>query len=125
MMRSRKIVLTILASASLVAGGCSEEEISTRREIYASQEKCAEDWNSEECEDTGQGRYYGPHYFYTGAHPYFYSRLSGTADRVPESWGFSGTPEGGSSKRAIGSSVSHISRGGFGKSSGQHGLLAS
>ena len=125
MKRSKEIALTLLASVSLVAGGCSQEQM-TKREVYKTRQQCIDDWGSEEeCEQDRSGGYFGPHYVYWGGHPYYYPR--GSVDPVPVRGNaqFAGVREGMRSAYSAGTiSDRHITRGGFGKSSSFHGTGA-
>ncbi len=124
MKRSSRISLILIASASLVS--CGPDYQDTKRELYASRDKCAEDWGDpENCEEvstpTGRG-YYGPHYYFFRGSPYYYP--PGGRDPVPvrQDAAFARVPEGGRSSRSLGSiSNLHVVRGGFGRSAGVHG----
>jgi uncharacterized protein YgiB involved in biofilm formation len=114
MKRSKEITLILIASASLAA--CGPQSQDTRREIYASREKCQEDWGSgENCEQ--QGSYYqGPHYYYRGGNLYFFRRGFDQAQPDNPAAKFSHLPPGKPSLNSAGSfTTSHISRGGFGR----------
>lgn len=122
MKRSRTVALTLIASAVLVAGGCSTEEATTR-EMYASKDKCAEDWGEKECEENeSRSGYYGPHYFYRSGTTYYVPR--GTDEPVPvkQNQGFSRVSQGTRSSNSL-TSVSSVRtvRGGFGSSAQAHG----
>ena len=127
MKRSPRISLILIASASLVA--CGPDYRDTKRELYASRDKCEEDWGDpKNCEEvnTASGRgYYGPHYSFFRGSPYYYP--SGARDPVPvgKDVGFGRVAEGGKSPRSIGSiSSMRLVRGGFGKSAGAHGVVS-
>ncbi|MBI5559195.1 MAG: hypothetical protein HY885_16350 [Deltaproteobacteria bacterium] len=119
MKRSRRICLTLLASLSLAA--CDSEE-PTQRAMYLSQQECIDDWGSvDECEDDDHdGHWHGPHYYYHGGKPHYYSKKSGSAMAVPGSALFSRVSAGSTSPRAASTISSSISRGGFGSSSSSH-----
>lgn len=121
MKRSKEVALVLIATASLVA--CGPDTQSTRREYYASREKCQEDWGSDKCdEDPQRGIYTGPHYFYYGGHPYYFPRGSDTPVQAGSGMRISALSEGMRSANTLGTvSDSHIVRGGFGKSSFSHG----
>ncbi len=123
MKRSKKIALTLMASVSIAAFSCSEEQ-QAQREIYATKEQCVRDWSAgDECErDVSSNRYFGPRYFFYGGYPHYYR--SGGTELVPVSKdaNFSNVKPGMRSPHSIGSfAVTHVSRGGFGKSSAFHG----
>ena len=123
MKRSKKIVLTLIASASLGAYGCSSEQ-ATHREIYASKEKCIEDWGTKEnCEeDKKYGTYYGPHYYHSGGGIYYFSHGSDNAVRLGDNARFSSIKQGMKSPNSFSSfSSTKVTRGGFGRSSSFHG----
>jgi uncharacterized protein YgiB involved in biofilm formation len=122
MKRSKKIALTLLASVSLVACGCNQEQM-TRREVYKTKQQCIDDWGSDDaCEPDRSGGYYGPHYIYRGGSAYYFPR--GSVDPVPVAGNakFANVHEGMRSNQSVGTiSDRHISRGGFGRSSLFHG----
>ncbi len=122
MKRSREVALTLMASVCLVAGGCSSEE-ATKREMYLTKDKCAEDWGAKECEENEtRSGYYGPHYFYRSGTTYYVPR--GTDDSVPvrQDQGFSRIPQGTRSSNSVSSlSSTRTVRGGFGSSAHSHG----
>ncbi|HMK43447.1 MAG TPA: hypothetical protein VK445_04860 [Dissulfurispiraceae bacterium] len=120
MKRSRTITLTFLASATVFLTACSDDQ-ATKRELYSTKERCVEDWGSEDnCEQTGSGRYHGPHYYWYSGRPYYFPR--GGGDAQPARTGnFASLREGMSSSHSIGSISSSVSRGGFGRSSSFHG----
>jgi len=117
MKRSKKIVLAIIASATLTACGSSTQP--TQRDVYANKEKCAEEWGDNNCEEaTGSGgrTYSGPHYFIRSGYPYYYPRGGADPDpvrasAVPRFHGVSGYSPSGRASHTVASS---ISRGGFG-----------
>lgn len=116
MKRSKQIGLTLLASLSLAACGGADQP--TERALYKSKQECVEDWGSDDnCEDDGNNRYRGPHYFYSGGRPFYYSKNSNTAVPVADSAPFSRVAAGTKSPRAASTFSSSTSRGGFGFSS--------
>lgn len=121
MKRSREVALTLMASAWLVAGGCSSEEATTR-EMYTSKAKCAEDWGEKECEENEtRSGFYGPHYYTRSGTTYYIPR--GTDDPVPvrQDQGFSRVPPGMRSSHSTASvSSTRTVRGGFGSSAHAH-----
>ncbi len=124
MKRSHSISLVLIASASLVA--CGPDYQDTKREIYASRDKCEEDWGDpknceEETTPTGR-RYYGPRYFFSRGYPYYYPPGGRDPAPVQKDSGFSRLTEGAKSPRSLGSLSSRVVRGGFGKSAGVHGV---
>jgi hypothetical protein len=124
MKRSPAISLILIASASLVACGPDYQE--TKREIYATRDKCEEDWgDSKNCEEeaTPAGRrYYGPRYFFSHGYPHYYPPGGRDPAPVTSEAGFSRVAEGAKSPRSISSLSSRVVRGGFGKSAGVHGV---
>ncbi len=122
MKKSRKIALNLLASACIVAAGCSSQQ-ETQRNLYASKDACANDWGSAECEpaSTGTG-YYGPHYYYYGGRPWYFPMGSNRPVEATPSQGSYNWRPGTRSSTAISSfSSSKTVRGGFGFSSLFHG----
>jgi uncharacterized protein YgiB involved in biofilm formation len=122
MKRSKRIALTLLASASLAACGCGSEQ-ATQREIYASKEKCVEDWGGDDkCEEGSGGRHYvGPHYIFRGGYPYYFPRGGGDPVPLSRDARFSGVQPGMKSSHSAGTlSTTRVSRGGFGRSSSLH-----
>lgn len=123
MKRSRKIVLTLIASASLGAYGCSSEQ-ATQREIYTSKEKCIEDWGTQEnCEENKTYRtYYGPHYYRSGGGIYYFPHGSDKSALLGNNARFSSVAPGMKSPNSFSSfSATKVIRGGFGRSSSFHG----
>lgn len=124
MKRSRRIALTLMASACILATGCNSEQ-KTQRNVYASKEDCVKDWNSDECESkqTSSGsRYYGPHYFYSGGRPWYFPRGQDAPVETRPSQGAYTMSPGQRSSHALSSFASaKTSRGGFGHSSSFHG----
>jgi hypothetical protein len=120
--RSRTVALTLVASAFLVAGGCSSEEATTR-EMYASKDKCAEDWGEKECEENQtRSGYYGPHYFYRSGTTYYVPRGSDEPVPVRHDQGFSRVAQGARSTNSVTSvSSTRTVRGGFGSTAHAHG----
>lgn len=113
MKRSKRIGLTLLASLSLTACGGAEQP--TERALYKSKQECAEDWGSDDdCEDYGNGYYRGPHYYYSGGRPYYYSKKTGESLAVADSAKFSRVAAGSRSPKAATTISSSVSRGGFG-----------
>jgi hypothetical protein len=124
MKKSRKIALTLIASACIVASGCgSDEEKKTERQVYASQDACAKDWGSGDCElDSKDRRYYGPHYYFIGSRVWYYPVGYSSPVEPRPGQGASALKPGAVSAGA----VSHVSatrsaRGGFGSSAHAHG----
>jgi len=130
MKKSRKIALTLIASACIMASGCGDDEKKTERQIYASKEACEKDWDSKDCVyQQSDRRYYGPHYYFIGGRTWYYphgynnpveSRPGqGAYNLKPGSTSSSALSRTGSSRS---SSVGSSSRGGFGSSSRSHGV---
>jgi hypothetical protein len=122
MKKSRKIVLTLIASACIMATACSSEQ-KTKRNVYASQGDCANDWGSSECEvvSTGTG-YHGPHYYYSSGRQMYFPRGGDTPVETRPSQGAYNMKSGLHSANAISSFTSSKTvRGGFGHSSSSHG----
>ena len=90
---------------------------SSRREIYASREKCLTDWGSEDsCDQKWEGSYHGPHYFCRGGVPYYYRRGGDQAQPLGAAAKFSRLAPGTASLNSSGSlTTSPITRGGFGR----------
>lgn len=122
MKKSRKIVLTLIASACIMASACSSEQ-KTQRDVYSSKDACANDWGSSECEQDSTGRgYYGPHYYYYGGRPWYFPRGYETPVEARPTQGAYNMQPGMSSSHAVSSfSSSRTVRGGFGGSSLFHG----
>ncbi|HTZ16985.1 MAG TPA: hypothetical protein VMB78_00965 [Dissulfurispiraceae bacterium] len=122
MKKSRKIALTLIASACIAASACSSDQ-ETRQDVYTSKDACANDWGSTECEPatTGHG-YYGPHYYFYGGRPWYFPRGYETPVETRPSQGAYSMKPG---LHAPGASSSITStrtvRGGFGASSSTHG----
>lgn len=101
---SGRVTLVLIGVAALSGCGRADDQ---RRDVYASREDCLADWGNkpEDCTPaTGQshrrlGYFYGPSYGY-------YSGGSG------HTW----TQGSRGSSRSLGSTSSHVSRGGFGAS---------
>jgi hypothetical protein len=133
MKKSRKIALTLIASACIVATGCGSDEKKTERQIYASKEACAKDWDSKDCEyDQGSRRYNGPHYYFVGGRTWYYpAGYNSPVQSRPGQGSYTLTPGAtstgavsrvSSSRSTSSSSVGSSSRGGFGSSSHSHGV---
>jgi len=122
MKKSRKIALTLIASACIMATSCSSEQ-KTQRNAYASKDSCTKDWGSDECEPAATGTgYLGPHYYYSGGMPWYYPRGQNTPIETRPSQGAYHVGPGMSSPHAVSSfASSKTSRGGFGHSSSAHG----
>ena len=114
--RSARITLVLLGAAAL--SSCDDQ--SERRDVYASRQDCVQDWGEEKkCEPapdsaapsgrthSGGGYFWGP--LYSG-HNYRYGSGSGSSALSSARTG----------SRAISSTSSSISRGGFGSSSSSH-----
>lgn len=113
MKRSHYVSLTLLASLVVVA--CDADQ-ATQQALYATQQECVEDWGMEdECDDDGFGHWHGPHYYYHSGKPYYYSKKHGAVP-VPDSARFSQVKPGASSSKALSTTATRVSRGGFGSS---------
>jgi hypothetical protein len=123
MKRSRKIALTLIASACLFATGCGDDEKKTERQVYANKEACARDWDSGECEPDSSGRrYYGPHYYFMGSRVWYYPSGYSTPVETRPTMGASTLKPGSVSSGAVSHVTStHTTRGGFGSSASAHG----
>ncbi len=124
MKKSRKIVLTLIASACIVASGCgSDEEKKTERQVYASRDACAKDWGSGDCElSDSDRRYYGPHYYFMGSRIWYYPVGYNTPMEPRPGMGASTIRPGAVSSAAVGHvSSTSSARGGFGSSAHSHG----
>jgi uncharacterized protein YgiB involved in biofilm formation len=121
MKRSKRIALTLLASASLAAYGCSSEQ-ATHREIYSTREKCVEDWGGDDkCEEGDGGSHYvGPHYIFRGGYPYYFPRSGGDPVALGRDAKFSGIHPGMKSPQSAGTLSTSVTRGGFGRSASLH-----
>jgi uncharacterized protein YgiB involved in biofilm formation len=123
MKKSRKITLTLIASACIAASACSSDQ-KTQRDVYASKDACANDWGSNECEQDNRGTsYHGPHYYYYGGRPWYFPRGSETpVETRPLQGAYNMRPGGLHSPNAVSSvTSSRTVRGGFGASSFFHG----
>ncbi len=123
MKRSRKIALTLLASACFMASGCGSDP-ETLQNFYANQNDCIEEWGEDECEfDIDSHHYRGPRHYYSHGKPWYYSKKSGHATEVRPSMGASRFSPGSNLSKAVSSSSfssSKTTRGGFGFSSFSH-----
>ena len=103
MIRARKsslrVSLVLIGVATLA--GCGEE--GERRDVYASREDCLADWGRkpEDCTPATDPSHASRHFWYGPSHTY-------------SPWFGTGSHARGS--HAVGSSASHVSRGGFGAS---------
>jgi uncharacterized protein YgiB involved in biofilm formation len=122
MKKSRRIALTLIASACIAASGCSKEQ-KTQRDIYASRDDCAKDWGGGECEPgSTAGVFHGPHYFYHGGSPMYFPRGGETAIATTPAQGVHNLRPGLHSPNAVSAiAASRTVRGGFGHSSSSHG----
>jgi hypothetical protein len=129
MKKSKSIALTIIASACIVATGCSDDEKKTERQIYSSVDACEKDWGSGECEpdrDRDKRRYYGPNYYFIGSRVWYYPMGYGTPIETRPTQAASSLKPGAVSSGAVGHmSSSHSARGGFGSSAHAHGASGS
>lgn len=138
MKRSRKIPLLVIGTAGLITGcdgGGDVQEV--RQDFYASREACEKDWGLDprNCHDDGGGSgggsgyggssgsrsnstYAGPRYYWdrSAGHPIAVSP-SGETRVVSDSY-----LSRGAQSAARGTTVSSVSRGGFGSSA--HGFSA-
>ncbi len=125
MKKSRKIALTLIASACIMATGCSsdQKDQKTQRNAYASKDSCTKDWGSDECEPAATGTgYHGPHYYYSGGMPWYFPRGQDTPVATQPSQAVHTLGSGQQSPHAVSSfASSKTSRGGFGHSSSAHG----
>ena len=122
MKKSRRIALTLIASACIAASGCGTDQ-KTQRDIYSSKDACANDWGSGECEpDTTGAGYYGPHYYYYGGRPWYFPRGYETPVETRPTQGAYNMRPGLHSTNAVSSiTSSRTVRGGFGALSFLHG----
>ncbi|HMK57047.1 MAG TPA: hypothetical protein VK448_10465 [Dissulfurispiraceae bacterium] len=122
MKKSRKIALTLIASACIAASACSSEQ-KTQRDVYASRDACANDWGSDQCEQDQTGtRTYGPHYYFYGGRPWYFPRGYETPVETRPGQGAYNIKQGLHSPNAVSSfAASRTTRGGFGGSSFFHG----
>lgn len=124
MKKSRKIALTLIASACIMTTACSSDQ-KTQRNTYASKDDCTKDWGSDECEQSSTAtgnRYHGPHYYYMGGMPWYYPRGQDTPVATTPSQAMHTVGSGQQSPHAVSSfASSKTTRGGFGHSSSSHG----
>jgi len=122
MKKTRKIMLTLLASACLAASSCNSEQ-KTQQDVYSSNDACANDWGSDQCEQDQTGtQTYGPHYYFYGGRPWYFPRGYNTPVSARPGQGAYNMSPGSHSMHAISSlSSSRTVRGGFGGSSFFHG----
>ncbi len=121
MKRSKLITLTLIASTCLVAGGCNNQNVDTRRNLYTSKDNCRKDWSDEDCEEMPGGYSYGPHYYYLGGRPWYFSRNTSNPREVEPTKGFSRLASHASSLNAHSVTFfSRVIRGGFGYFVGFH-----
>lgn len=128
MKKSRKIALTLIASACIIASGCGDDEKKTERQLYSSKEACAKDWDSKDCDyNQTERRYYGPHYFFYGGRTMYYPSGYNNPVETRPGQGAHLLKPGATSSGAISriSSSKTSSRGGFGSSSHSHGSSSS
>ncbi len=110
---STQITLVLLGTVTLV--GCSQQAAPTARDQYASMEDCAADWGRpERCERVQSSGHPGGFFFW--GPPYAFSGRTNALNDARRSANpsFADTTRQG---RAIGSSTTPTSRGGFGSSS--------
>ncbi|HET9577270.1 MAG TPA: hypothetical protein VFP44_05545 [Usitatibacter sp.] len=101
--RIRKSGRVTLVLIGVAAAGCGGDD--TRRDVYKSRDDCLADWGNkpEDCQPATDQRHRSSGYFYGPAYVY-------------HSGGSGATWTGGAHSRAIGSTSSSVSRGGFGSS---------
>lgn len=106
---SSRVTLVLIGVAAL--GGCGKDEDDVRRDVYATREDCLADWSNrpEDCTPATEDKHRRHGYFYGPSHTY----RSGSSGSTWTSRSSSG--------RSIGSSSSHVSRGGFGSSARSSG----
>jgi hypothetical protein len=115
--RSSSSVTLVLIGASALAG-CGQQSTDTlRRDVYASQADCVQDWGAElgKCEPvrrtsssgSSYTHYYGPSYSHGSYGSTSTAHTAGT------------TTQARPGSRAVG--TAHVSRGGFGSSASAHG----
>ena len=119
--RSSSSVTLVLIGASALAGCGQQSSETLRRDLYASQADCMQDWGSDpaKCEPTKQtGRsgssynhYYGPAYSH------------GSYGSTRNTYDAGNTTEARPGSRAVG--TAHVSRSGFGSSASSHGSSGS
>ena len=122
MKKSRKIALSLIASACLAASACSSDQ-ETQRSVYSSKDACAKDWGSDECEPASTGsHYYGPHYYFYGGRPWYFPRGYETpVETRPSQGAYSMNPGMHAPGSASSIASTRTVRGGFGASSALHG----
>lgn len=114
--RSSSSVTLVLIGASALAG-CGQQGTETlRRDVYASQTDCVQDWGADpaKCEPVRQTGRSGSSYTHYYGPSYPHGSYGSTRTAHPE--GIQSDARPGS--RAIG--TAHVSRGGFGSSASSH-----
>ena len=119
--RSSSSVTLVLIGASALSGCGPQSPDTVRRDMYASQADCAQDWGSDpaKCEpvrrssssSSGSSHYYGPGYSHGS-----YGSTSSTHNA-------GSTSDARPGSRSIG--TAHVSRGGLGSSASAHGSSGS
>ena len=101
---SSRVTLVLVGVAALAGCGRADDQ---RRDVYASREDCLADWGNkpQDCTPATDDRHRGGGYFWGPL--YAYHAFGGN-----RGW----TSAARSGSRAIGSTSSHVSRGGFGAS---------
>lgn len=106
-----------------MAGGCGNQGIETKRNLYESKDNCLKDWGEDDCEEMPGGRYYGPHYYYVGGRPWYFPRNASSPKEVESTKGFSRlAPHAASINAHSAASFSRTVRGGFGHFAGFHSI---
>jgi hypothetical protein len=123
MKKSGKIVLTLMASAYIVASGCGSDEKPTERQVYATREACEKDWDGKDCAlEQKDKRYYGPSYFFVGGRTWYYPHGYNNPVETRPGQGAYNLKPGTTSTGAVARVASSSTRGGFGSSSHSHGV---
>ena len=112
---SSSVTLVLVGASALTACGQQSPE-TLRRDVYASQADCVQDWGSDpaKCEPVRQTSRSGSGYTHYYGPSYSRGSYGSTASTYPEGT----TTEARPGSRAI--STAHVSRGGFGSSSSSH-----
>ena len=114
--RSSTSVTLVLIGASALAG-CGQQSADTlRRDVYASQADCAQDWGADpsKCEPVRQTGRSGSSYTHYYGPGYSHGSYGSTTSTHPDGTQTAARP----GSRAVG--TAHVSRGGFGSSASSH-----
>jgi len=115
--RSSSSVTLVLIGASALTGCGQQSSETLRRDMYASQADCAQDWGADptKCEPVRQSGRTGS----SSTHYYGPSYPHGSYGSTRSTYAEGSTSEARPGSRAVG--TAHVSRGGFGSSASSHG----